>query len=98
DLLQRLRALGGEQLAEFGVSLAANRGLQAHRHALGRAELLDVIGVGVERAGELLHGRLAAELRRELPLLGAQPAELLAYVHRDADGPGLVLKPALHGL
>src|SRR5919198_5906566 len=44
-LLERRRALEGDQRAELGIALRADRRLQAHRDALSRSQLLQLVDV-----------------------------------------------------
>src|SRR5205807_6307936 len=88
----------GEQFAELGVAVSAHRGLEAHRDALRRTELVEVRRVHPGGRGQLGVGRVAAKLGHQPALNGAEAGELLGHVHRDADGAGVVLEAALHRL
>src|SRR5690242_9549370 len=57
------------------------------RRALDRVDLL---GLDARYLGDLLRGRLTAQLGDQLALRAADLVELLDDVHRDADGPRLV--------
>src|SRR5215211_4323343 len=89
-LVRRLGPLVGDELAELGLLLVADRLLERDRR-LGRAlDRVDLLGIDAGDVGDLLRGRLAAELRDELALGAADLVELLDYVDRDADRARLV--------
>src|SRR3954447_14083207 len=85
-LPERRRALRRQHRAELWLAVRADRRLEADRHALGRAQLLDLRRVHVERLRELLDRGVAAQFGRELALGGADLRQLLADVDRDPDG------------
>src|SRR6476469_11230863 len=85
-----------DEVAEVGVLLLADRGLQ--RDGLLRdlddlADLLrgdlDLLALG-HRLGDLLDRRLATELLEELARDPDQPVDRLDHVDRDPDRPGLI--------
>src|SRR5829696_1578626 len=89
-LVGRLGPLVGDELAELGLLLVADRLLERDgglRRALDRVDLLRVDPRDVR---DLLRRGLAAELRDELALRAADLVELLDHVDRDADRAGLV--------
>src|SRR5215217_1967849 len=89
-LVRRLGPLVGDELAELGLLLVADRLLERDRR-LGRAlDRLDLLRLDPGVLGDLLGGGLAAELRDELALGAADLVELLDYVDRDADRARLV--------
>src|SRR4051812_20602814 len=98
-LVERVGGLAvGEQVAELALVVRADRLVQRDRRLRGAERLVDVLDRQAGRLGELLLGRLAAELDLE-PAGGA--AELLLPlddVHRDADRAGVVGDGALHRL
>src|SRR5918992_1933368 len=79
-----------DEVAEVGVLLLADRGLQRHR-LLGHLEdLADLLGRELHLAADLLGGGLAAQVLEELTLDADELVDRLDHVHRDADGAGLV--------
>src|SRR4051794_33870469 len=61
-LVRRLGALVGDELAELGLLLVADRLLQRDRRLRGALDRLDLLGLDARVVGDLLRGRLAAEL------------------------------------
>jgi hypothetical protein len=89
-LVRRLGPLVGDELAELGLLLVADRLLERDRR-LGRAlDRVDLLGVDAGDLGDLVRRRLAAELGDELALGAADLVELLDDVDRDADRARLV--------
>ena len=102
-LLQRLfgqqvrrpveRGLGllvGDELAELGLLLVADRLLQRDRGLGGALDRVDLLGIDPGHLGDLLRGGLAAQLGDQLALGAADLVQLLDHVDRDADRPRLV--------
>src|SRR4051794_5681355 len=89
-VVRGLGPLVGDELAELGLLLVADRLLERHRRlrrALDRVDLLRLDAGGVR---DLLGGRLATELGDELALGAADLVQLLDDVHRDANRARLV--------
>src|SRR5918997_2412429 len=84
-LVRRLGALVGDELAELGLLLVADRLLERDRRLGGALDRLDLLGLDPRVVGDLLRGRLAAELCDQLALGAADLVELLDDVDRDAD-------------
>ena len=90
------RAAVLDEVAEVGVLLLADRGLERDRLLRDLDDLADLLGRDLDllalghRLGDLLDRRLAAELLEELARDADQPVDRLDHVDRDADRPGLV--------
>src|SRR3954447_9880114 len=89
-LVRRLGALVGDELAELRLLLVADRLLEADRRLRRALDRVDLLRVDARDVGDLLGGRLAAELGDELALRAADLVELLDDVHRDANRARLV--------
>src|SRR3954470_10216058 len=89
-LVGRLGPLVGDELAELGLLLVADRLLERDRRLGGALDRLDLVGLDARVVGDLLGGGLAAQLRDELALGAADLVQLLDDVDRDADRAGLV--------
>ena len=86
----RLGALVGDELAELRLLLVADRLLQRDRRLSGALDRVDLLRLDAGDFGDLLRGRLTAELGDELALGATDLVELLDDVDRDPDRPGLV--------
>ena len=84
------RALVGEEVPELGLLLVADRLLQRDRRLRAPLDVLDLVGLELELQGDLLDGRLAAELAEQLALDPADLVQLLDDVHGHADRARLV--------
>ncbi len=71
-------------------SSSPDRLLERYRRLRRALDRLDLLGLDAGVLGDLLGGRLAAQLGDELPLRAADLVELLDDVHRDADRARLV--------
>src|SRR3954467_9817393 len=89
-LVRRLGALVGDELAELGLLLVADRLLEGDRGLRGALDRVDLLGVDPGDLGDLLGGGLAAQLGDELALGAADLVQLLDDVDRDADRARLV--------
>src|SRR4051794_23195450 len=89
-LVRRLGALVGDELAELRLLLVADRLLEADRRLRRALDRVDLLRVDARDVGDLLGGRLAAELGDELALRTADLVQLLVDVHGDADRARLV--------
>src|SRR3954447_15009376 len=89
-LVRRLGALVGDELAELRLLLVADRLLEADRGLRGALDRVDLLGVDPGDVGDLVGGRLAAELGDQLALGAADLVELLDDVDGDADRARLV--------
>src|SRR5262245_45858517 len=102
-LLQRLlgEQLGGtlegglgtlirDELAELRLLLVADRLLERDRRLRRPLDRVDFLGLDAGDLGDLIRGRLAAQLGDQLALRATDLVELLDDVDRDADGPCLV--------
>src|SRR5690349_4182877 len=89
-LVRRLGPLVGDELAELGLLLVADRLLERDRRLGGALDRVHFLGIDAGDLGDLLRGGLTAELRHELALGAADLVQLLHHVDRDADGPRLV--------
>src|SRR5512133_17656 len=98
QLLLGLRLLGGEQVAERGIALRADRPVEARDRARGLPHFSELLQRELRLLGDLLVGRLPPELRGERPLRASDFLLAVGDVHRDPDGPRLVGHPALNGL
>src|SRR4051794_5311487 len=98
DFLVHGRRLDRQQVAEGGVAVVAHGLVEADHSAVGLANLDDVLQRQVRSRGDLLVGRLVAELRRELALDAPDLAGALRNVHGKADGTARVLESALDRL
>ena len=86
----RLGALVGDELAELGLLLVADRLLERDRRLRRALDRVDLLGLDPGDLGDLLRGRLAAELGDQLALRAADLVQLLDDVDGDADRPRLV--------
>src|SRR3954453_16943978 len=89
-LVRGLGPLVGDELAELGLLLVADRLLERDRCLGGALDRLDLLGLDPRDVGDLLGRGLAAQLRDELALGAADLVELLDDVDRDADRARLV--------
>src|SRR4051812_13129489 len=89
-LVRGLRPLVGDELAELGFLLVADRLLERDRRLRGALDRLHLVGLDAGDVGDLLGGGLAAQLGDELSLGAADLVELLDDVDRDADRARLV--------
>src|SRR3954471_7993913 len=89
-LVGRLGALVGDELAELRLLLVADRLLQRDRGLRGALDRVDLLGVDPGDLGDLVGGRLAAQLGDQLALGAADLVELLDDVDGDADRARLV--------
>src|SRR5690349_11647445 len=89
-LVRRLGPLVGDELAELGLLLVADRLLERDRRLGGALDRVDLLGVDPRDVGDLLGRRLAAELRDQLALGTADLVQLLDHVDRDANRARLV--------
>src|SRR4051812_5890204 len=89
-LVGRLGPLIGDELAELGLLLVADRLLEGDRRLRGSLDRVDLVGLDAGHVGDLLRSGLAAQLRDELALGAADLVELLDDVDRDADRARLV--------
>src|SRR4051812_941691 len=97
-LVRRLGALVGDELAELRLLLVADRLLEADRRLRRALDRVDLLRVDARDVGDLLGGRLAAQLGDELALRAADLVQLLDDVHGDADRARLVGERAGDGL
>src|SRR4051812_32360610 len=93
-LVRRLGPLVGDELAELGLLLVADRLLERHRRLRRALDRVDLLRIDPRDLGDLLGGGLAAELRDQLALRAADLVELLHDVDRDADRARLVRERA----
>src|SRR4051812_44934078 len=89
-LVGRLGALVGDELAELGLLLVADRLLERDRGLRRPLDRLDLLRLDARDVGDLLGGGLAPELGDQLALGPADLVELLDDVDRDADRARLV--------
>src|SRR5690349_23303848 len=89
-LVRRLGPLVGDELAELGLLLVADRLLERHRRLRRALDRVDLLRIDRRDLGDLLRRGLAAELRDQLALRAADLVELLHDVDRDADRARLV--------
>src|SRR5207247_11093060 len=85
-----LSALVGDELAELRLLLVSDGLLETDRRLRAARDRLDLLGIDSRDVGDLLGGRLAAQLGDELALGPADLVELLHDVHGDPDRPRLV--------
>src|SRR5215207_6168841 len=85
-----LGTLIGDELAELRLLLVADRLLEGDRRLGGALDRVDLLRLDPGDLGDLLRGRLAAELGDQLALRAADLVELLDDVDRDADRARLV--------
>src|SRR5262249_53945374 len=84
--------------AEGGLALLADRLVERRDGTAGVADLLDLLEGHAGRRRDLLVGRLALPLGRELALDARDLALALAHVDRDADRARAIGDPALDRL
>src|SRR5215211_6425011 len=89
-LVRRLGPLVGDELAELGFLLVADRLLERDRRLRRALDRVDLLRVDPRDVGDLLGGGLAPQLGDELALRTADLVELLDDVDRDADRARLV--------
>src|SRR5215212_611357 len=93
-LVRRLGPLVGDELAELGLLLVADRLLERDRRLRRALDRVDLLRVDPRDVGDLLRGGFAAQLGDELALRAADLVELLDHVDRDADRARLVSERA----
>ena len=79
-----------DQVAELGIAILADRGLERHRVARGLTQRLDLVGRESELLGNLLVGRLPAQRITEPVGHPDQLVRLVADVDGKPDRAGLV--------
>src|SRR5664280_2889181 len=79
-----------DEVAELGVAVLAQRGVQGDRLAPVLLDLDDLLRRHVELFGQLLRRRLAAEILEHLTLHPGQLVDDFDHVDRDTDGARLV--------
>src|SRR5689334_24704028 len=89
-VVRRLGPLVGDELAELGLLLVADRLLERDRRLRRALDRVDLLALDAGDLGDLLRGGLAAQLGDELALGATDLVELLDDVDRDANGPRLV--------
>src|SRR3954452_10447325 len=98
DLVLRVGRVRGEQVAERRLAVVPDRLVEARERPGGLADLDDLVDRQLDRVGQLLLGRLAAELGRELALGAVDLALALSDVDGQPDRARRVLEPALDRL
>src|SRR4051794_3986343 len=93
-LVRRLGPLVGDELAELGLLLVADRLLERDRRLRGALDRVDLLRIDPRDLGDLLRRGLAPELRDELALRPADLVQLLHDVHGDPDRARLVRERA----
>src|SRR5687768_14271755 len=89
-LVRRLGALVGDELAELGLLLVADRLLERHRRLRRALDRLDLLGLDARVLGDLVGRGLAAQLGHELALRAADLVQLLDHMYRDPNRARLV--------
>src|SRR3954447_10832690 len=89
-LVRRLGPLVGDELAELGLLLVADRLLERDRGLRGALDRVDLLRVDPGDLGDLVGGRLAPQLGDQLALGAADLVELLDHVHGYPDRARLV--------
>src|ERR1700752_4671390 len=89
-LVRRFGPLVGDELAELGLLLVADRLLERDRRLRGALDRVNLLRIDPRDVGDLLGGGLAAQLRDELALGTTDLVELLDDVDGDPDGTRLV--------
>src|SRR5438093_3193393 len=87
-----------DEVAQMRILLLADRRLQRDGLLRDLQDLADLRDRDVHPLGDLLRGRLAAQLLHQRPRRADQLVDRLDHVHRDADRPGLVGDGAGDGL
>ena len=97
-----LGGLGGvdvlDEVADGGLAVLADRGVEADRLAAGAQQLLDLVGGLVQLTAELLGRGLPAEPLVHVALDPGQLGQHLQHVHGQPDRAGRVGEAALDGL
>src|SRR5438105_6468375 len=88
----------GDEVPEVRVLFLADRRLERHRLLRDLHDLADLVGGDQHPLGDLLRGRLAAELLEQATRDADELVDRLDHVDRDADGPRLVRDGARDGL
>ena len=88
----------GDQIAELGLGVLADALVEARRAAVRATDVGHLVQREVDPGGDLLLGRLAAQLDRELALGILDLARTGDDVHRQAHGAARVREPAANGL
>src|SRR3712207_531000 len=83
-VVRGLGPLVGDELAELGLLLVADRLLERDRRLRRALDRVDLLGLDAGDLGDLVGGRLATQLGDELALRAADLVELLAPLHPDA--------------
>src|SRR5437763_8502803 len=98
DLLLDRGSVGGDEVAELRVAVASDRLVEARDRTSSLAHLAHLLERQLRGPRELLVGRLALELERELAAGARDLLLALDDVHGNPDRPRLVRDPALHRL
>src|SRR5216683_1071801 len=88
----------GDEVPEVRVFFLADRRLERDRLLRDLHDLADLVGGDEHPLGDLLRGRLAAELLEQAARHADELVDRLDHVDRDADGPRLVRDRAGDGL
>src|ERR671910_1846874 len=97
-LVGRLRLLVGDELAELRLLLVADRLLERDGRLRGALDRVDLLGLDPGHLGDLIRGRLAAELGDQLSLRAADLVQLLDDVDGNPDRARLVRQRARNRL
>src|SRR3954466_4986076 len=89
-VVRRLGPLVGDELAELGLLLVADRLLERHRRLRRALDRVDLVGLDAGGLRDLVGSGLAAQLGDELALRATDLVQLLDHVDRDADRARLV--------
>ena len=79
-----------DEVAEFAVTVFAQRSVEGDRLAAVLLHLDDLLGSHVELAAQFFRSRFAAEILQHLPLHPGKLVDDLDHVHRNANGAGLI--------
>ncbi len=87
-----------DEVAQLGVLLLADGRLEGHRLLGDLLDLAHAVGAHIHLGADLLRGRVAAEVLKQLALHAHELVDGLDHMDRDTDGTGLVGDGAGNGL
>ena len=87
-----------DEVAQLGILFLADGGLERHGLLRDLLDLADAVGAHVHLGTDLLGGRVATQVLKELALHADKLVDGLNHMHRNTDGTGLVGDSARDGL
>ena len=87
-----------DEVAQLGILFLADGGLERHGLLRNLLNLADAVGAHVHLGTDLLGGRVATQILKELALHADELVDSLDHMHGNTDGTGLVGDSARNGL